>query len=40
MQIYNVIFIVIGTVLGITLIARCYAYCCMKNKNVDISISS
>ena len=34
MQIYNVIFIIIGTIFGITFIARCYICCCLKNKGV------
>lgn len=34
MQIYNVIFIIIGTIFGITLLARCYICCCLKNKGL------
>ena len=37
MQIYNIIFIVVGIVFGITIVARCYICCCLKNKNVVIS---
>jgi hypothetical protein len=37
MQIYHVIFIIIGVVLGITIISRCYICCFLKNKNVDPS---
>ena len=35
MQIYHVIFMIIGVVLGISVISRCYICCCLKNKNVE-----
>ena len=35
MQIYHVIFIIIGVILGISVISRCYVYCCLKDKHIE-----
>ena len=35
MQIYSIIFIIVGTIFGITVIARCYICCCQKRAALD-----
>ena len=36
MHIYNIIFIIVGTVFGIAIFARCYMCCCLS-KGVNVA---